>query len=216
MMYEIELGVQTQAVAVDRIGAGERRERRLGAEQADADEAGGELHRPHVRLAQHAQVDRRVLLPQLVPAPRDEHQHPDEHDRDRDPPHRALDVDPEEREPAGDEQQAEREDDEADGVELAARQRLGLRHAEQDREEHSVTAIAGAIRVSGDVAAERREQAPAAERADDRARLERDDEVARRPGGSAMRPCPSCGRGRRSARPRAAATRRRSPAAPTR
>ncbi len=59
-------GVEPESVPVVRGGARKGAERGLGAEQADPDEPGGQLHRPHVGLPEHPEVDRRVGLPQFM------------------------------------------------------------------------------------------------------------------------------------------------------
>lgn len=178
MSVEMSLASRPETVSVlawrARVGA----ERRLRSQQTDADEAGGELHRPHVRLAEDAQVDRRVRLAQLMASEGQECEYTD-HDERPHPPGTGP-VEPQEREPGGDQQQRETEQDEPAEVEGASGHGLRFRDAEEDGEEDEGHRHGRKHHGQRDVAAESREDAAAGERPDDRSGFECDDEQAGR------------------------------------
>ena len=205
---------EPEAVAVHvGIGAGERRQRPLGAEDADAEQARGELHRPHRRAAQHPEVDQRVGAAQLVAHERDHQQQPEGGDQPR--PRLAGAVDPDERQAAGDHQQDDAQQRRAGGVDGARLAVLALRDAQRDHGAHADDEEAGDQEHQPELTGEGAADLPAAEGADDRAELESGDDepVARRvwAAGSA-RPVTGC----RSAPPAAAARPRRRPGPPRR
>ncbi len=157
-------------MSVRSIRPGKCRQRSLRAQKTDADEPRGQLDGPHVRLAQHPQVDRRVIAAQLVPRPRHKHQHTGEHQR-VDPPG-CWPIDAEEGEPAGDEQKADGEDAESHEVEGAARDGSRLGNAEEDGEEDQGDRDRRDHQGHGDVVVESREDPATAERTKDGAGLE--------------------------------------------
>ena len=108
-------GRQAQPVAVGpRVGAGEGGHGRLRAQHRDPEQPGGQLHRPHAPAAQHPDIHQRVLPAQL---PADEGHERREPGRQHQPhPSRVGAVDPQERQPRGQQQQCQGQQGEAGPV----------------------------------------------------------------------------------------------------
>ncbi|MDQ1113059.1 hypothetical protein QE418_002507 [Microbacterium testaceum] len=171
--------IEAQAVPDRGIGAEVGDERALSAEQADADEERGRLHRPHLGAPEHADVDRRVALAQLVP---DEERAQGQADREQcaDDDRARARGEADEREGAGEEQQRTGEDDEAAQIEVpCAARTLGLRDAQPDGDADEGDDDGGDRERELQIAAARGEEAAGGEGAEDAAEMQADDDETR-------------------------------------
>ncbi|WRL64071.1 hypothetical protein U6N30_31570 [Blastococcus brunescens] len=172
-------GRQAQPVAVLLgVGAREGRERALGAEDADAEESGGELHRPHGRAAQDPEVDQRVRAAELVADERDGQEQADRGHQPR--PDLADAVDPDERQAAGDDQQDDGEQGRAGRVDGSSLAVLALGHAQRHDRADAHHQEPRDQQHEPELLGERTADLTAAERADDGAQLQGGDD---QPGG---------------------------------